>query len=84
MFEGFLPATLDASDNLSTNVENYIKGGSEYFKIFYTQLPSCQFYPISMAQWMDVRNGVIEVEQQVCQGLVSAQDALDNLQNNIA
>ena len=39
---------------------------------------------MSMAKWMDVRNGVIEVEQQVCQGLVSAQDALDNLQNNIA
>ena len=35
-------------------------------------------------EWMDVRNGVIEVEQQVCQGLISAQDALDNLQANVA
>ena len=38
---------------------------------------------MSMAKWMDVRNGVIEVEQQVCQGSISAQEALDNLQASI-
>ena len=56
-------------------------GNSEYFKNFCGLLPNCQFYPMSKAEWMDVRNGVIEVEQQVCQGSISAQEALDNLQN---
>ena len=91
VYEGFLPATLDASDNLSANAEKDIKGGttdvtgdSEYFKTFCAQLPDCQFYPMSKAEWMDVRNGVIEVEQQVCQGQISAKDALDNLQSSIA
>jgi len=90
VFEGFLPATLDSSDYLAANAEKHKVGGSdatgnsEYFKTFCALLPNCQFYPMSKAEWMDVRNGVIEVEQQVCQGLVSAQDALDNLQSNIA
>lgn len=91
VYEGFLPATLDSSDYLASNAENHKVGGSdsatgssEYFKTFCALLPNCQFYPMSKSEWMDVRNGVIEVEQQVCQGLVSAQDALDNLQNNIA
>lgn len=89
VYEGFLPATLDASDNLAKNAENYTKGGSdatgssEYFATFCAQLPACQFYPMQKAEWMDVRNGVIEVEQQVCQGLISAQEALDNLQAQI-
>ena len=39
---------------------------------------------MSKSEWMDVRNGVIEVEQQVCQGNTSAKDALDNLQKSIA
>ena len=39
---------------------------------------------MSKSEWMDVRNGVIEVEQQVCQGSISAKDALDNLQKSIA
>ena len=90
VFEGFLPATLDSSDNLAANAEKYKVGGSdatgnsEYFKTFCAQLPDCQFYPMQKAEWMDVRNGVIEVEQQVCQGQISAKDALDNLQANIA
>lgn len=89
VYEGFLPATLDASDNLAKNAEKYTKGGSdatgssEYFATFCAVLPNCQFYPMQKAEWMDVRNGVIEVEQQVCQGLISAQEALDNLQANI-
>ena len=90
VYEGFLPATLDSSDYLAANAEKHKVGGSdatgnsEYFKTFCAQLPDCQFYPMQKAEWMDVRNGVIEVEQQVCQGLVSAKDALDNLQSNVA
>lgn len=91
VYEGFLPATKDASDNLAKNAENYKVGGdsgatgsSEYFATFCAVLPTCSFYPMQKPEWMDVRNGVIEVEQQVCQGLISAQDALDNLQANVA
>ena len=89
VYEGFLPATSDSSDYLASNAEKHKVGGSdatgnsEYFKTFCAQLPTCQFYPMSMAKWMDVRNGVIEVEQQVCQGSISAQEALDNLQASI-
>ena len=91
VYEGFLPATTDASDNLSANAEKYIKGGttdvtgdSEYFTYFCGLLPNCGFYPMGKAEWMDVRNGVISVEQNVCQGAISAQEALDNLQNEVA
>jgi len=90
VYEGFLPATSDSSDYLASNAEKHKVGGSdatgdsEYFKTFCAMLPDCQFYPNARTEWVDVKNGVIEVEQQACQGLVSAQDALDNLQNNIA
>ena len=59
-------------------------GNSEYFKTFCAQLPDCQFYPLSESKWIDVKNGVINVEQNVCSGSISAQDALDNLQSEIA
>ena len=39
---------------------------------------------MQIPNWMDVRNGVIKVEQDVCQGLTSAQDALDALQAQVA
>lgn len=89
VYEGFLPATLDASELLATSAENYTDcngaaGRSEFFATFCAQLPNCQFYPMQKAEWMDVRNGVIEVEQQVSEGLSSAQDALDALQAKVA
>ncbi len=89
VFEGFLPATLDASDYLAKNAENHTVGGStatgssEYFATFCATLPSCQFYPLQKPEWMDVRNGVIDVEQKVGQGLISAKDALDALQAQV-
>ena len=89
VYEGFLPATLDASEYLAKNAENHIVGGSdktgssEYFATFCALLPSCQFYPMQKAEWMDVRNGVIDVEQQVCTGSISAQEALDKLQAKV-
>ena len=89
VYEGFLPATLDASDYLAENAENHIVGGSdktgssEYFATFCALLPSCQFYPMQKAEWMDVRNGVIDVEQQVCTGSIGAQEALDKLQESV-
>lgn len=90
VYEGFLPATQDASDNLAANAEKYTVGGSdatgssEYFKTFCAVLPNCKFYPMQKAEWMDVRNGVIDVEQQVCEGTVGAQEALDKLQESVA
>lgn len=89
VFEGFLPATLDASDYLAENAENHTVGGSdktgdsEYFKTFCAVLPNCQFYPMQKAEWMDVRNGVIDVEQQVCTGTIDAQTALAQLQASV-
>lgn len=90
VYEGFLPATQDASDNLAANAENYKVGGSddatgssEYFATFCAVLPNCKFYPMQKAEWMDVRNGVIDVEQQVCEGTTSAQEALDKLQESV-
>ena len=89
VFEGFLPATLDGSDYLAKNAEKHTVGGStktgdsEYFATFCAVLPTCQFYPMQKAEWMDVRNGVIDVEQKVGQGLVSAKDALDALQAQV-
>lgn len=91
VYEGFLPATLDSSENLAQNAEKYTVGGSsgatgssEYFSTFCAVLPTCQFYPMQKAEWMDVRNGVIDVEQKVCQGLTTAQEALDALQAQVA
>lgn len=89
VYEGFLPATQDASDNLAANAEKYTVGGSdatgssEYFETFCAVLPNCKFYPMQKAEWMDVRNGVIDVEQQVCEGTVGAQEALDKLQESV-
>ena len=91
VYEGFLPATTSASENLAANAENYIVGGtedktgnSEYFATFCATLPTCSFYPMQKAEWMDVRNGVIDVEQQVCSGTTTAQEALDALQASVA
>lgn len=89
VYEGFLPATLDASEHLATSADKYTDcngapGRNEFFANFCALLPSCQFYPMQKAEWMDVRNGVIEVEQQVCEGLISAQDALDALQAKVS
>lgn len=89
VYEGFLPATQDASENLAQNAENYTVGGSdatgdsEYFATFCGLLPNCKFYPMQKAEWMDVRNGVIDVEQNVCSGTMSAQEALDKLQEDV-
>lgn len=89
VYEGFLPATQDASDNLAANAEKYTVGGSDatgssdYFKTFCALLPNCKFYPMQKAEWMDVRNGVIDVEQKVCNGTIGAQEALDQLQESV-
>ena len=89
VYEGFLPATTDASELLSQNAEQFTDcngaaGRTEFFANFCSMLPNCQFYPMQKAEWMDVRNGVIDVEQQVATGLATAQDALDALQAKVS
>lgn len=89
VYEGFLPATQDAAAALPTTAANYTVGGSgvpgdnDYFALFCPMVETAQFYPMAKAEWMDVRNGVIDVEQQVCQGLKTAQEALDELQKQV-
>ena len=89
VFEGFLPATLDASEHLAQHADEYTDwngnpGRNNFFETFGALLPDCEFYPMQKAEWMDVRNGVIDVEQQVSVGQKTAQDALDALQAQIA
>lgn len=90
VYEGFLPATAAAAELLPTNASDYTVGGTgdagdnEYFALFCPMVVDAKFYPMGKAEWMEVRNGVIEVEQQVCQGLMTAQEALDALQAEVA
>lgn len=89
VYEGFLPATQEAATLLPTTAANYTVGGSDakgdndYFALFCPMVLDAKFYPMAKAEWMDVRNGVIDVEQQVCQGLKTAQEALDELQKQV-
>lgn len=88
VFEGFLPVTSDSSELLKTGADQFTVGGSgapgdnEYFATFTELLPKCEFYPSSRAEWIDVKQGVIEAEQRICQG-EDAQTVLDELQAKI-
>ena len=89
VYEGFLPATTNASELLSKSADKFndcngAPGRSEFFENFSSLLPSCQFYPMQKAEWMDVRNGVVDVEQQVSVGSATAQEALDALQKAVS
>ena len=89
VYEGFLPATVDATEHLAEHASEYqdcngAAGRNDFFATFGALLPSCQFYPMQKAEWMDVRNGVIDVEQKVSTGLMGAQEALDALQAQVA
>ena len=44
---------------------------------------SCKFYPTAKAEWADVKQGVINVEQQALLG-GSVRELLDALQSDIA
>ena len=90
VYEGFLPVTTSATENLRKNAEKYIVGGtqevtgsSEYFSKFCEILSRSKFYPMQKTQWMDVRNGVVDVEQKVCENLVDARTALNELQEAV-
>lgn len=89
VFEGFLPATVDASEYLASNADKHTKGdggtgSNDYFALFCPMAVSAKFYPEAKAEWADVKFGVIDAEQNVCEGLATAKDALDALQKEIA
>ncbi len=88
VFEGFLPVTTDSAEILASGADKYTKGDgsangdSEYFSTFCDMLSSCNFYPTAKAEWNDVKQGVINAEQQICQG-ADAKETLDALQEEI-
>lgn len=88
VYEGFLPVTTDSSELLAKDAGKFSVGGtgapgdSEYFANFSSILLNCDFYPSSRPEWIDVKQGVIEAEQQICQG-ADAQATLDALQARI-
>ena len=89
VYEGFLPVTTDSSELLAKSADQFSVGGTgapgdnEYFANFSSILLSCDFYPSSRAEWIDVKQGVIDAEQRICQG-EDAQTVLDALQAQIA
>lgn len=89
VYEGFLPVTSDASAQLAEKADQYTVGGTgaagnnEYFATFCNLLTSCKFYPTAKTEWIDVKQGVIDAEQRVCQN-EDAQTVLDALQKTIA
>jgi multiple sugar transport system substrate-binding protein len=73
--EGFLPAVNSAVEAL---VE-----ADPTFEAWLDVLGSCQFYPAAKAEWDQVKQGVIAVEQNALTG-ADVQEELDALQAEIA
>ena len=75
LMEDFLPAT-------STGAELCAAANPD-MTAWIDVVGSSKFYPTAKAEWADVKQGVIDVEQQVLLG-GDAQKLLDNLQSEIA
>ena len=75
LMEGFLPAT-SAGAELVAKAD---PGMAAWIDI----VGSCKFYPTAKAEWADVKQGVINVEQQALLG-GDVKQLLDNLQADIA
>lgn len=73
--EGFLPAVSSAV--------SYLVEADPSFEAWLNVLDSCQFYPTAMSNWVDVKQGVIEVEQNALLG-GDVQTLLDELQASVA
>ncbi|MDO4976479.1 MAG: extracellular solute-binding protein [Eubacteriales bacterium] len=74
LMEGFLPATQAGAEAMvAADPEQ-----ASWIEI----LDSCQFYPTAKAEWADVKQGVIDVEQQALLG-GDVKELLDNLQNEL-
>lgn len=75
LMEGFLPATSAGGE--------IVAAADESMAPWVDIVGSCKFYPTAKAEWADVKQGVIDVEQQALLG-GSVKELLDNLQATIA
>ncbi len=73
--EGFLPAVSSAV--------SFLVAADPSFEAWLSVLDSCQFYPTAKAEWVDVKQGVINVEQNALLG-GDVQALLDELQAKVA
>jgi len=72
--EGFLPAVNSAVA--------YLVEADPSFGAWLDVLDSCQFYPTAKSEWVDVKQGAIEVEQNALLG-GDVQTLLDSLQEKV-
>ena len=75
LMEDFLPATISGGELVAEQ--------NESMAAWLDIVGSAKFYPTAKAEWADVKQGVINVQQQVLQG-GDAQELLDALQQQIA
>ena len=75
LMEGFLPATMAGGEAVAAADESM----AEWVDI----VGSSKFYPTAKAEWADVKQGVIDVEQRALLG-ENVKDLLDELQADIA
>ena len=75
LMEGFLPATSAGGEIVAASDPSM----APWVEI----VGSCKFYPTAKAEWADVKQGVINVEQQALLG-GNVKELLDNLQKEIA
>ena len=73
--EGFLPAVSSAV--------SYLVAADPSFEAWLSVLDSCKFYPTAKSEWIDVKQGVIEVEQNALLG-GDVKTLLDELQAKVA
>ena len=75
LMEDFLPATKTGGEIAAA--------ADERMAAWVEIVGSCKFYPTAQAKWNDVKQGVINVEQQALLG-GNVKELLDNLQSEIA
>jgi len=75
LMEGFLPATIAGGETVAA--------ADESMAAWVDIVGSSKFYPTAKAEWADVKQGVINVEQQALLG-EDVQTLLDDLQAEIA
>ncbi len=75
LMEGFLPATSAGGEIVAASDPSM----AAWVEI----VGSCKFYPTAKAEWADVKQGVIDVEQKALLG-GNVQELLDALQSEIA
>ena len=70
----FLPAVSSAV--------SYLVDADPSFEAWLSVLDSCKFYPTAKAEWVDVKQGVIDVEQNALLG-GDVKTLLDDLQTKV-